>query len=306
MRFIQLSDLHLRTDHLLYGLDPWKRLNSVLEEIVRCESPDFVVITGDLVDCGLDDAEAYARLRRMLEEAGLLFFVTAGNHDVTLPPAFAVHGSEPAATLRPGVYSGPLLETDEALCLFTNTALAQSGAGEMPAESLELIESSASRAVWEHKALLIFGHHPPFAAGYGVMDAAGLRNASELFAALKKGRQSAVRDPKASLPLAAYFCGHLHRPISAATEELLCWCAPSIAHPLAPYCRADSIAGTDADPGYLRAVVGPWSSACEFVFVNNASRVFPIPYIPFEKETESSSEGPLKVAHPKLIFKDFQ
>ena len=49
MRFAVISDLHVRIDGLLYGLDTQKRLDDVLSDIDR-EAPDLVVVTGDLAD----------------------------------------------------------------------------------------------------------------------------------------------------------------------------------------------------------------------------------------------------------------
>ena len=45
MRFAVISDLHVRIDGLLYGLNTQKRLDDVLSDIDR-EAPDLVVVTG--------------------------------------------------------------------------------------------------------------------------------------------------------------------------------------------------------------------------------------------------------------------
>lgn len=311
MRFIQLSDLHLRTDRPLYGLDPWERLKSVLTAVKHNEAFDFVAITGDLVDCGADDPEAYRRLRLMLEDAELPFCITAGNHDLSLPEGFADPMPKRLDALKPGVYAGEALESDDAFCIFADTAQSHSGPGRMPDDAVKRIESFAACAAAEKKALLIFAHHPPFAAGYAPMDATLLENAKEVFKALDAGFRSPEENASAALkpfrPFAGYFCGHLHRPTSAflggpsSLSALSCWCAPSIAQPLAPYAREDSIAGTNEAPGYLRASVFPNHALCELVFVNPQAHTFPIPYIPFEKESESSSEGPLN-AKPSTDF----
>lgn len=303
MRFLQLSDLHLRTDHLLYGLDPQHRLRCVLEAALRHESPDFIVITGDLVDCGCRDLQAYAELQGMLEATRLPVFVTAGNHDVTLPPGFASRAPAHSAQLCPGVYSGPVLETDDAFCLFTNTAVEHSAAGQMPATTLAQIGIYASRAVKEHKALLIFGHHPPFVSGYEPMDSVCLRNARALVTTLRDSRHSSDQSPIPPLPFAGYFCGHLHRSISVMLDNLPCWSAPSIVYSLDPYCRTNAVSGTNGDPGYLRVTVTADTCTCECVFVSRRVHRFPIPFIPFDKESESNSEGALNAVIPNQFLR---
>ena len=64
MRFAVISDLHVRIDGLLYGLDTQKRLDDVLSDIDR-EAPDLVVVTGDLADCA--DLGSYRLIKERLE-----------------------------------------------------------------------------------------------------------------------------------------------------------------------------------------------------------------------------------------------
>ena len=64
MRFAVISDLHVRIDGLLYGLDTQKRLDNVLSDIDR-EAPDLVVVTGDLADCA--DLGSYRLIKERLE-----------------------------------------------------------------------------------------------------------------------------------------------------------------------------------------------------------------------------------------------
>ena len=64
MRFAVISDLHVRIDGLLYGLNTQKRLDDVLSDIDR-EAPDLVVVTGDLADCA--DLGSYRLIKERLE-----------------------------------------------------------------------------------------------------------------------------------------------------------------------------------------------------------------------------------------------
>ena len=78
MRFAVISDLHVRIDGLLYGLDTQKRLDDVLSDIDR-EAPDLVVVTGDLADCA--DLGSYRLIKERLESLSRPVYVLPGNHD---------------------------------------------------------------------------------------------------------------------------------------------------------------------------------------------------------------------------------
>ena len=78
MRFAVISDLHVRIDGLLYGLDTQKRLDDVLSDIDR-EAPDLVVVTGDLADCA--DLGSYRLIKGRLESLSRPVYVLPGNHD---------------------------------------------------------------------------------------------------------------------------------------------------------------------------------------------------------------------------------
>ena len=77
MRFAVISDLHVRIDGLLYGLDTQKRLDDVLSDIDR-EAPDLVVVTGDLADCA--DLGSYRLIKERLESLSRPVYVLPGNH----------------------------------------------------------------------------------------------------------------------------------------------------------------------------------------------------------------------------------
>lgn len=70
MRFAVISDLHVRIDGLLYGLDTQKRLDNVLLDIDR-EAPDLVVVTGDLADCA--DLSSYRLIKGGLNHSRGLY-----------------------------------------------------------------------------------------------------------------------------------------------------------------------------------------------------------------------------------------
>ncbi len=87
MKFIHTSDWHL--GHSLYGADRTGEQSSMLsqiEEIVRLESPDALIVSGDIYHTGVPSAT----VQRIFTEAvlrihaacpGMVVVITAGNHD---------------------------------------------------------------------------------------------------------------------------------------------------------------------------------------------------------------------------------
>src|SRR5215469_7150432 len=82
IRIAQISDLHIKPPgQLAYGrVDTAKALERCVAAVNAFEPrPDFVVISGDLVDT--PNAEEYAYLKRLLAPLKLPFAGIPGNHD---------------------------------------------------------------------------------------------------------------------------------------------------------------------------------------------------------------------------------
>src|SRR4051812_1790454 len=78
----QISDLHVkRSGQKAYGrVDTAAALERCVAHLVQMKPrPDFVVISGDLVDAG--DPEEYAYLKSLLGPLDLPFAAIPGNHD---------------------------------------------------------------------------------------------------------------------------------------------------------------------------------------------------------------------------------
>lgn len=75
-KIVQFTDLHLHGGKL----DKSERAYQVVDTIMRCERPDLVVITGDLI-YGTPARPVYQRLLRRMAAYGVPFVVMPGNHD---------------------------------------------------------------------------------------------------------------------------------------------------------------------------------------------------------------------------------
>jgi 3',5'-cyclic-AMP phosphodiesterase len=217
MLICQLTDLHVRP----VGM-PANRLsetNMFTERAFRAvarlnPSPDVVVITGDLTDCGLD--EEYANLNRLLRKfLPMPVFVIPGNHDRR-------------GNLRAGLKHLPGVAVDPHYVQYTvdeypvrlvmlDTLVPGAGHGELGPEQLEFLDRALAAA--PDKPTIVGMHHPPFACGIAHMDRINLRNIPGFAAIIGRHRQ-----------VERIICGHHHRPIVARLAHAIASIAPSVAH----------------------------------------------------------------------------
>ena len=143
MRFAVISDLHVRIDGLLYGLDTQKRLDDVLSDIDR-EAPDLVVVTGDLADCA--DLGSYRLIKGRLESLSRPVYVLPGNHDDPVQMRQVFPAAAAVSVFSPGAYFTDAVETDEALLLFLTTTIPHAAAGRVSPEALQQIRHMRRKA----------------------------------------------------------------------------------------------------------------------------------------------------------------
>jgi 3',5'-cyclic-AMP phosphodiesterase len=217
MLICQLTDLHVRP-----AGKPANRVsetNMFTERAFRAvarlnPSPDVVVITGDLTDCGLD--EEYANLNRLLRKfLPMPVFVIPGNHDRR-------------GNLRAGLKHLPGVAVDPHYVQYTvdeypvrlvmlDTLVPGAGHGELGPEQLEFLDRALAAA--PDKPTIVGMHHPPFACGIAHMDRINLRNIPGFAAIIGRHRQ-----------VERIICGHHHRPIVARLAHAIASIAPSVAH----------------------------------------------------------------------------
>ena len=191
----QISDLHIKP----VGQRAYQRVDTAaasarcIKELNRfLPRPDFVVISGDLVDA--PSKEAYDHLLALLSPLESPVAAVPGNHDdrdlmrAALPDGYAW----PSGALHSLCAIG-----DVDVVLVDSTSPGRDY-GTLDADSLVWLEGVLAAS--PSRPALVFMHHPPFVTGISHMDVQNLRDAGDLAAILR-------RHPRVRL-LAA---GHVHR-----------------------------------------------------------------------------------------------
>src|ERR1700761_8462731 len=196
LRIAQISDLHIKSPgELAYGrVDTAKALERCIAALNAFEpAPDFVVISGDLVDT--PNAQEYEHFKRLLAPLKLPFAGIPGNHDgrelmraafPNAPYAF------PSGALNQKIeVGGPDL-------LLLDSSVPGRPHGELDAPTLQWLDATLASST--DRPALLFLHHPPFLTGIWHMDRQNLGSATELASIVK-------RHPRVRLIAA----GHVHR-----------------------------------------------------------------------------------------------
>ena len=218
MILAHLTDLHIRPP----GLPAYRTIetNVLAERALRTvgalrPTPDAVLITGDLTDCGLP-AE-YQLLANLLRRhlRGLRTYVTPGNHDRR-------DGLRSALSEWPGVTSHArfvqyAVEDLPVRLVVLDSVAAGFGHGELCAERLSWLDETLAAA--PHRPTLLALHHPPIACGPRLMDAIALRAPERLAAVV-------ARHPQVE----RIVCGHHHRSITGRLGGAVVCVAPAAVH----------------------------------------------------------------------------
>jgi 3',5'-cyclic AMP phosphodiesterase CpdA len=225
MLLAQISDLHVRPAGALYKdvVDSNAMCAAAIDHLNRLDPrPELVLITGDLVDEGID-AE-YATLRSLLSELQTPCLLMPGNHDdrETLARHFSDHAYLPT--------SGPkhyLIERHAVRIMALDTTVPGAHHGDVDAAGLAWLDD-ALRATRGAPAIVLM-HHPPIACGIPYLD------------------RYMCRRPERIAEVIARFdhvervqCGHVHRPIQQRWAGTLLCCCPSTATQIALQLRPDA------------------------------------------------------------------
>lgn len=212
MKIIHLTDLHLpMPGELLWGLDPYARLESALKDIsAQHADADLCVISGDLADRGVP--EAYAWLAARLADFPVETILMIGNHD---DRAVATQNL-PTLSVDQNGFVQRSLDTPVGRFLFLDTFKGGTSAGEYCDARQNWLKGELDAA--EGRPVWIFMHHPPFDVGIPYMDRIKLEDA-DAFGDIVEG--SAVRH---------IFFGHIHRTCFVTWRGISCSSLPSIAH----------------------------------------------------------------------------
>lgn len=192
----QISDLHIkRPGETAYGIvdtaAAFARCVAHLNAMVP--QPDFVVISGDLVDGG--SGQEYEHLKRLLAPLKAPFAAIPGNHDIreTMRAAFP---GQPYASVS-GAMNVKLSIAGLDLVLL-DSSVPGKPYGLLDAETLQWLDETLASG--SGRPALIFLHHPPFMTGIEHMDVQNLQNAKELALIIKRHSRARM--------IAA---GHVHR-----------------------------------------------------------------------------------------------
>ena len=192
----QISDLHIKPPGALaYGrVDTAKALERCVAALNAFEpAPDFVVISGDLVDT--PTAEEYEYLKQLLAPLKLPFAGIPGNHD----SRELMRAAFPAAPYVRA--TGPLdqkIEVRGLDLLLLDSSVPGKPHGTLETSTLQWLDATLAAAA--DRPALLFLHHPPFKGGIWHMDQQDLFNADQLAEIVRS-------HPRARL----IACGHVHR-----------------------------------------------------------------------------------------------
>ena len=233
----QISDLHIRQQgELIEGkINTFEFLTACIDRINALPLlPDLVIASGDLADSG-KPAE-YLRLKTLLDQLSMPYFVLPGNHD-SRAGLREVFGGTPAL---PVASTGPLQYAIELpglriLCLDTLDEGKEGGCLCM------------DRLDWLHDQLtasplptMLFLHHPPFDCGIPGMDA------------IKLGNPDALADVLSGhLHVIGLACGHVHRSVFTTWAGIPACICPSPAHQIHLNMRPDDPLAWTLEPGGL-------------------------------------------------------
>lgn len=239
MLIAQLSDTHIKhSGKLAYKrVDTTLMLNIAIDHLLQLpQSPDLVLITGDLVDEGTVDE--YLRLREILRKLPAPYFLIPGNHDDrnNMRNVFIDH----PYIERSGYWQFVAQKSEWPIRIIgLDSTNKNQSSGFLCESRLNWFED----ALIEHpgKPTLVMIHHPPFKTGIGHMDEIGLEGV-EAFTKIVKNH------PQIELVI----CGHLHRNIRATVGGRAVMTCPSTAHTVQLDLAEDAEAMFRMEPpGYL-------------------------------------------------------
>jgi Icc protein len=212
LHLLQISDCHLYADPkgTLLGLNTLDSMQQVLHDACHHASPDFVIVSGDLVHDG--SHAGYKHLARALEQAKCPSAAIPGNHD---------HALTMRSTLKKkGVATGGHIDIGNWRLVLLNSQVPGKEHGHLSQHELEVLDH-ALQDTSSH--ILVFLHHQPVPIGSRWLDNIGLDNGEALL--------SRVQDD----PRVRGICwGHVHQSWEGRLGHLKLMATPSTCIQFAP------------------------------------------------------------------------
>ena len=214
----QISDLHIKPPGVLAyrQVDTATALTRCVAELNRfVPRPDFVAISGDLVDT--PRAKEYDHLKTLLAPLEIPSAAVPGNHDDRAPlraafPHQAYASADGALNIARAVGDLDLLLLD--------SSVPDAAHGMLEPDTLRWLDDRLGDSTT--RPALLFLHHPPFVTGIAHMDRQNLRNAADLAAIVQ-------RHPRARLVAA----GHVHRATLTTFAGIAATICPAPNHAVA-------------------------------------------------------------------------
>jgi Icc protein len=233
MLIAHLSDPHVRAGAA--GAETAMGLHRALGRLLSLDRrPDCVVITGDLVEKGLD--EQYDMLVDVLGDFPLPVHLVTGNHD---DPKLLATRFAGTPLLGGGDGVTYAVDYDDAVVVALHSPEPNGPGGVLGGEQLAWLDSTLARR--PDTPALVALHHPPTRMGIPFLDGMGLKDAAAFGEVL-------ARHPQVIRVLA----GHIHRTVTATFAGIIVSVAPSTYRQSTLTMRADGPMGYVHEPaGFL-------------------------------------------------------
>jgi 3',5'-cyclic AMP phosphodiesterase CpdA len=211
----QITDLHIKPPGMkAYGVvDTAAALERCVAHLnAFTPRPDFLVISGDLVDGG--KPEEYAYLLRLLAPLEIPYAVIPGNHDAR-EPMRAAFARLPYAQAIGAL--NLLVAVEHLDVVLLDSSVPGKPHGLLDTSTLAWLDAVLAKS--PDRPALIFLHHPPFLTGIAHMDRQNLHNADALANLVR--RYPRVRH---------IGCGHIHRAITTTFAGVTTTICPAPNH----------------------------------------------------------------------------
>jgi 3',5'-cyclic-AMP phosphodiesterase len=216
MLLAQISDLHVVApgEQLYDRIDTPGFLARAVAHLNALEpQPDFVWITGDLVDRG--SIAEYDNLRALLQPLQIRWALLPGNHDdrANLRQAFADQPYLPCN----GEFLHYVLDDLPLRLIALDTLIPGESGGRLCQARVDWLADRLEER--PDRPTVVAMHHPPFLTGLTEMDSINCDNSAALGALV-------VQHPQ----IERIVCGHVHRPMTVRWNGTVVTTAPGTAH----------------------------------------------------------------------------
>ncbi|MGH6929640.1 MAG: phosphodiesterase, partial [Dongiaceae bacterium] len=216
MLLAQISDLHI----VAPGRQVYDRIDTpgfLARAVAHLNAldprPDFVWITGDLVDRG--SPPEYENLRALLQPLQIPWALMPGNHDDrgNLRQAFVDQPYMPPA----GEFLQYVIDDLPLRLIALDTLIPGESGGRLCQARLDWLADRLEER--PDRPTIVAMHHPPFATGLTEMDAINCDNSAALGVLVAQHPQ-----------IERIVCGHVHRPMVIRWNGTVVTTAPATAH----------------------------------------------------------------------------